>query len=307
MIVMRSGQERFESKVYRIGINPVIDIPERVSRRFRGHPRAGRVLVHGTLNGVPIQATLIPRRGGRHRMYVNAGMRGAAGVNVGDVARLELRPAAPEDVLIPEEVAAGLDRIEGARVAFDALPASGRREWLRYIVGAKTGKARASRIRKAAADMLGKRSSAPSRIASRPLWACPKCGKEFVNRNQVHSCNRWRLEDAFRGKPRSIRDLFERFLELAESGGAVKTVPNGEWLSLMVRVRFAAIWPRKNWLDVTLWLPRRCESPRFRRIETIAPGVHAHTLRLARPEDLDGEVAAWVERACATGRQGLAE
>ena len=296
--------ERFESTVYRFGINPILDVPERVSERFREYSRAGRVLVHGTLNCVPIRATLVPAGGGRHRMYLNAGMRAAADVDVGDTARLELRPCASEEALVPEEIYAELDRIPGARAAFDALPVSGRREWLRYIDDARTAKARLMRVRKAAADMLGKRFEVAGRRRDRPLWTCPKCGKQFVNRNQFHSCKRRQVGDAFLNKPAWTRVLFDRFLELANASGVVRTVPNGDWVSLMVRVRFASIRPRKKWLDVTLWLPRRCESARFRRVETIGPGVHARTVRLVRPDDLDAELADWVEQACSIGRSG---
>ena len=301
---MRTVTERFESKVYKLGMNPIVDIPDSVSERFRRYARAGRVLVRGTLNGVPIRATLVPAGGGRHRMYINAGMRAAAGVEVGDTARLEVRPCASEEAPARAEIHAELDRIPGARAAFDALPVSGRREWLRYIDDARTSNARLMRVRKAAADMLGKRFEVGRRRGDRALWTCPKCGKQFVNRNQFHSCKRRQVGDAFLNKPAWIRDLFDQFLKLANAGGAVRTVPNGDWLSLMVRVRFASIRPRKKWLDVTLWLPRRCESARFRRVETICPGVHAHTVRLVRPDDLDAELVGWVEQACAIGRSG---
>lgn len=296
--------ERFESKVLNVGINPVVDIPRSVSERFRGHARAGRILIEGSLNGVPIHATLVPVAGGRHRLYVNAGMRAAAGVGVGDRVRLELRPCASGEVPVPEDVYAELDRIAGARGLFDALPASGRREWMRYINDSRTAEARRNRVRKVAGDLLGTGVPASRHREDRPLWPCPKCGKEFVNRNQHHSCKRRRVEDAFQGKPAWIRDLFDRFIDMANVGGMVKTVPNGDWLSLMVRVRFASIHPSTRWLDVTLWLPRRCASPRFRRIETIGPGVHAHTVRLVRPQDLDAELADWVGQARAIGQYG---
>ena len=260
-MAMRAMSERFESTVYKLGINPIVDVPERVSERFRENARAGRVLVHGTLNGVPIRATLVPAGGGRHRMYLNAGMRAAAGVGVGDTARLEVRPCASEEPPVREEIYAELDSIPGARAAFDALTVPGRREWLRYIDDARTSKARLMRVRKAAQDMLGKRFEVARRRGGRPLWTCPKCGKQFVNRNQIHSCKRRRVDDAFLDKPAWIRDLFDQFLKLANAGGLVRTVPNGDWLSLMVRVRFASIRPRKRWLDVTLWLP----SPDYSR------------------------------------------
>ena len=302
MTSMSTSSARFKATVRKLGINPVVDVPARVSQRLQGHAKAGRIRVQGTLNGSPILATLVPAGGGRHRLFINAGMRRATGLQVGDSACVEVRPA-DSSVPVPQDIAAQLHTIAGASAAFDGLSPSARREWLRYIEDAKSWSARTERIRMAASEVLGHRSGPSRRIPSRPLWSCPRCGKEFVNRNQFHSCNRHRLEDAFRGKPASIRRLFESVRRLAEAGGEVKTVPNGDWLSLMVRVRFATVRPRRNWLDLTLWLTRRCESPRFRRIETIAPGVHAHTLRIERQEDLDDEVAAWVAQACAVGRQ----
>ena len=185
-MVMRAMTERFESTVYKLGINPIIDVPERVSERFREHARAGRVLVHGTLNGVPVRATLVPSGGGRHRMYINAGMRAAAGVGVGDTARLAVRPSSSEEPPVREEIYAELDSIPGARAAFDALSASGRREWLRYIDDARTSKARLMRVRKGCSRRFSERDSRlPGAARDRPLWTCPKCGKKFVNRNQV--------------------------------------------------------------------------------------------------------------------------
>ena len=299
---MPGSTARFKATVRKLGINPVMDVPARASRRLEKHAKAGRIQVQGTLNGSPILATLVPAGGGRHRLFINAGMRRATGLHVGETARIEMRPA-EGDVPVPPDIAAELDGIPGACAAFDALSPSARREWLRHIEDAKSWSARTERVRKVARDVLGQRSRPSRRSPSRPMWSCPRCGKEFVNKNQFHSCNRHRLEDAFRGKPASIRRLFESVRRMAEAAGKVKTVPNGDWLSLMVRVRFAAVRPRRNWLDVTLWLTRRCESPRFRRIETIGPGVHAHTIRIERPEDLDSQVAAWIAQACAVGRQ----
>jgi hypothetical protein len=71
----------------------------------------------------------------------------------------------------------------------------------------------------------------------------------------------------------------------------------------MVRVRFAGAAPRSQWLDVSFWLPRRLESPRFRRVETLLPNAHVHWLRVKEASDLDEELARWLREAYDVGCQ----
>jgi len=78
---MKPGKQQFTATIYKVGINPLVDVPAEVSRAFgiRGY-----VPVRGRLNGAPIRATLVPSGGGRHRLYINGDMRKQAGVESGD-------------------------------------------------------------------------------------------------------------------------------------------------------------------------------------------------------------------------------
>ncbi|OGD47058.1 hypothetical protein A3K69_06770 [Candidatus Bathyarchaeota archaeon RBG_16_57_9] len=77
----------FSATIYKIVINPAVDIPEDVSRAFG---KRGYVPVKGSLNGTPIRATLVPVGGGRHRFYINTEMRRRAKVDTGDKVQLIL-------------------------------------------------------------------------------------------------------------------------------------------------------------------------------------------------------------------------
>ncbi len=70
-----------------------------------------------------------------------------------------------------------------------------------------------------------------------------------------------------------------------------------------VRVRFAGVAVRKRWLDCALWLKRRVELPRIRRIESVTPHDYVHRLRLSRLEEFDEELAALIREAYAVGCQ----
>jgi hypothetical protein len=279
--------------------------------------RAGRVAFVGRLKGVEIRGSLVPLGGvgGGHRLYVNGGMRAAAGVGVGDKVSFELR-ATPADVVpVPADLATALRREKTARAAFDALPPSHRRQLLRYVDDARTPETRQRRLIRTVEHVLGREASGRSGGESarestsaradtgQPLWTCPRCGNQFVNRNQFHSCASYELDDLFRGKPPRIRQLFDRFRSMVERLGPVKVLPYQDKVGFMVRVRFAGAVPRKEWLEIGFWLPRRVSSPRFRRVETITPRAHVHLVRITHPSELDREVQGWLREAYAVGRQ----
>lgn len=231
--------ERFRARVFIAGINPYVDVPARVSRAFAPHARGGRVRVECTLKGVSMQATLVPVKGGRHRLYLHGGMRAAAGVVVGDTVSFSLR-ASGDEVPVPADLARGLG---SARAAFDALGAARRRELVRFIEAARTPALRERRIVETV-DHLAGRAAEPARKAAvaldRPLWTCPKCGNSFVTRNMNHSCARHTLDDPFTGKPPAIRALFDRLRARVDAcGPGVKLVAYRDRIAFMVKVRFA--------------------------------------------------------------------
>lgn len=90
---------------------------------------------------------------------------------------------------------------------------------------------------------------------------------------------------------------------MVEACGRVRMLAYRNRVGFMVRVRFAGATPKKNRLDVGFWLPRRLDSPRFEKIETILPNVHLHRLRVTTADQLDAELAGWLTEAYACGCQ----
>ena len=131
---------RFSATIYKLGINPVVDPPERVLNAiFKQAGRSnGPIRVRGKLNRALFQQTLV-KYSGTWRLYVNGVMLKASGAKVGDTVRLEVEfdQSLPE-VGMPPALERAFSRDRVARIAFEKLVPSRQKEILRYIGSLKT-------------------------------------------------------------------------------------------------------------------------------------------------------------------------
>jgi hypothetical protein len=137
-----------------------------------------------------------------------------------------------------------------------------------------------------------------------PLWHCPRCGREFANRNQTHTCAPLGdLDRHFATSAPHVRATFDRVLEVVGALGPVTVLSEKTRIALHVRMSFAAFTPRRRWLNGHFVLPHRTGSPRFVRIETYSPRNVLHAFRLDSPADVDDEFAGWLAEAYRVGQQ----
>ena len=146
----------FSAKVYKLGINPCVDVPQRVSQAFA---QRGYIAVKGTLNGAAIRATLVPKGNGRHRLYLNTAMRQRANVDVGDRVTIAITlDTAPRIVPVPDALAEALRKNRKAQSAFEQLTPSRQKEILLYLNSLKQQETLQRNIDKVIAQ-LSKRKS----------------------------------------------------------------------------------------------------------------------------------------------------
>ena len=140
-------------------------------------------------------------------------------------------------------------------------------------------------------------------VAGDALWRCPRCERVFANRNQMHTCGLHDLEHHFAGRGPIVRELYDLVVVAVRELGPVIVLPEKTRIAFQVRMSFAQVTPRRQWLDGHVVLARRLEHPRFRKIETFSPRNHVHYFRLTRLEDIDATFREWLREAYAVGEQ----
>ena len=149
---------RTTGKVYKIGINPCVTVPESVVQSLlqKSGKKSGPIPVIGTLNREPFKQTIVKYKD-KWVLYLNTEMRETSQVTVGDTITVELiYDPKPRHVPMPRKLAQALGKNRKAKAAFDRLPPSRRKEILKYLNFLKSDEALTRNIKKVIEKELSK-------------------------------------------------------------------------------------------------------------------------------------------------------
>jgi hypothetical protein len=104
------------------------------------------------------------------------------------------------------------------------------------------------------------------------------------------------VEQLLDGKPPEVVELYERIDDLIRKCGEVVVAPTKTRVLFKVRTVFATVAVGKNWLDVVFVLGRRLKHRRIKKAQEEYPGI-VHFLRVEKEEDLDADLASWLQEA----------
>ncbi len=98
--------------------------------------------------------------------------------------------------------------------------------------------------------------------------------------------------------------VYERVRSIIERGGPVEIRVGRSQVAFRRRRGFAYLWRPGRYLDrpdaevvLSIALPRRLQSPRWKEVVRPAPRAWMHHLELYSVLELDGEVVGWLDEA----------
>ena len=125
----------FSAKIQIIGVNPYVLVPASILKYLfqKAGKDKGAIPVKGKLNGKSFIQNLV-KYNGKWRLYLNGPMRQAAGIDVGDIANVEIDfDSKPRDVPMHPKLRKAFQLNSKAKAAFDKLSPSRQKEILKYI------------------------------------------------------------------------------------------------------------------------------------------------------------------------------
>ena len=137
----------FSARIYKVGIIRFVDVPAEVSLEIAGG--AANVAVQGTVEGLPVRTTLVPRGSGCHRMAIHGEIRKKLRVDAGRVVEVALeRDEESREPGVPAALSVALRLAPRGQAEFRAMTAAFRRQIVRFVMGAKQEAARERRAAK---------------------------------------------------------------------------------------------------------------------------------------------------------------
>ena len=125
----------FIAKIRIIGVNPYVLLPASVLKYLfeKAGTNKGAVPVNGKLNGNSFIQHLV-KYSGKWRLYLNGPMRQSAGIDVGDIANIEIDfDTKRREVPMHPKLKKVLRENSKAKAAFNKLSPSRQKEIMKYI------------------------------------------------------------------------------------------------------------------------------------------------------------------------------
>jgi Bacteriocin-protection, YdeI or OmpD-Associated/Domain of unknown function (DUF1905) len=160
----------FKGVIRREGPLYLADVPLKVSRalapEIAAHASAGRLPVVATLGGgAPFIATLVPRGGGAHKIFLNGEVRMEAGASVGDRVAITVRvDTEPRGAETPGDLAHAL-REAALLAAFERAAPGKRQHIIDWVERVQSEDARERRIAKVVEQIAAQEEKRADRAA----------------------------------------------------------------------------------------------------------------------------------------------
>jgi hypothetical protein len=149
--------QKFKARIEIIGINPFVYVPGKILEEiFRQSGKdKGHIAVCGSVNRKPYKQTLV-KYSGDWRLYINTTMLKDSPKRLGEIIEITIQHD-PEDRTIQPHPAFAKALYENreAKKVFDGLPASRKKEILRYIAALKTPESLSKNIQRAIGFLTG--------------------------------------------------------------------------------------------------------------------------------------------------------
>ena len=102
------------------------------------------------------------------------------------------------------------------------------------------------------------------------------------------------VETHFQGKSPQVREIYDSILVAARQFGPVEEDPKKTSIHLNRTSAFAGVETRKEYLLLNIKTNYAIESPRAVQTEQVSSRRHHTKVKLAAPEEVDGEIERWL-------------
>ena len=130
------------------------------------------------------------------------------------------------------------------------------------------------------------------------MWTCPECKREFLRKQQAHSCVHFPLENHFKNKGLAARPLFDSLVKAIEKEiGPVKIESLPCCIHLVSSYTFGAVWALKDKIRIDFRIDTKISDPRVSKEVQMSPNRFLYYLDIKDQQEIDDKLIAWLRKA----------
>jgi len=125
---------------------------------------------------------------------------------------------------------------------------------------------------------------------------CYHCG-QWVGDGEFHDC--WTTTEKALTQDLSddLQDAYERLRETAVGFGEQRIYASGSCIMFSRTSCYFFVRPKRNWLELAVFLPRAIKSPQVKRVEPKSKVKLAHIIRITHRDEVEAPLTDWLKEA----------
>ena len=125
---------------------------------------------------------------------------------------------------------------------------------------------------------------------------CYHC-KAWVAEGELHDC--WTTTEAALTKVLSedLQDAYERIRDTAVDFGDQRVYASGSCIMFARATCYFFVRPKRQWLELAVFLPRAVKSPLVKRVEPKSKVKLAHIIRVTHRDEVEAPLTDWLKEA----------
>jgi hypothetical protein len=130
-------------------------------------------------------------------------------------------------------------------------------------------------------------------MAGRECYHC----KAWIEEGEPHDC--WTTTEAALTEDLSedLRDAWERLREAAVSHGDQRIYASGTAIMFSRKVCYFFVRPKRNFLEVCVFLGREVKGPQVRRADRKSKSKIAHIIHVRHRDEVEAPLTDWLQEA----------
>jgi ribosomal protein L37AE/L43A len=128
------------------------------------------------------------------------------------------------------------------------------------------------------------------------MWTCPRCGREFRNSNQSHTCRLIDKEQLFAKRPAELKNIYIKIVSIVKTVGEFReeTVPP-DMIFFKTVSTFLGVKVKRDHLEIEFFLDHLDNAPAVSKHLQTSSRRFVHLVPVDSVEEIDTQLINWIK------------